>query len=148
LISPPPGAWGGGTGVLRVPAIRDVAFYLGVGSLFAHELDAVPNHEWRGLPLVGALSDDTAMAVFIAAHVPLFAILIALIASENARIRMASRYVIAIFLLVHGFLHLLSSGEPTYEFSSTLSHLLIFSAAAFGALYLVLSMRQATSRVP
>ena len=29
-----------------------MAFYLGLGSLFTHEIDAIPNHEWRGLPLL------------------------------------------------------------------------------------------------
>ncbi len=67
---------GGGNGALpSLRSIREIAFYLGLGSLFTHELDAVPNHEWRGLPLLGTLPDETGMWVFIAAHVPLFAIL-------------------------------------------------------------------------
>jgi hypothetical protein len=122
--------------------MRDLAFYLGLGSLFTHELDAVPNHEWRGLPLIGTLPDETGMLVFIAAHVPLFAVLIALVASKDERIRGLSRLGISAFLVVHGLLHALSTGEPTYEFSSRLSHLLIFGGAALGALYLVLSLKR------
>jgi hypothetical protein len=38
--------------------MRDLAFSLGLGSPFTHELDAVPNHEWRGLPLLETLPDD------------------------------------------------------------------------------------------
>jgi hypothetical protein len=117
---------------------RDIAFYLGMGSLFTHELDAVPNHEWRGLPLLRALPDEPAMAVFIAAHVPLFALLIALVASSNPRIRALARAGIAGFLLVHGLLHWSSMGRASYEFSSTLSSLLIFGGSAFGTLYLAL----------
>ena len=116
---------------------RDIAFYLGLGSLFTHELDAVPNHEWRALPLLGTLSDETGMIVFIAAHVPLFAVVLALIASSNVRTREFSRLCIGAFLLFHGLLHALSIGQATYEFSSTLSNVLIFGAAAFGALYLL-----------
>jgi hypothetical protein len=123
-------------------SIRDIAFYLGLGSLFTHELDAVPNHEWRELPLLGTLSDETAMLVFIAAHVPLFAILVALVASENVRVRETSRLVTGIFLVVHGFLHFLSAGQPTYEFSSGLSRFLIFGGSGFGALYLALSIKR------
>jgi hypothetical protein len=115
-----------------------MAFYLGLGSLFTHEIDAIPNHEWRGLPLLGSMSDDSAMAVFIAAHVPLFAIMIALVGRKEERIRGLSRLAISAFIVVHGLLHALSAGEPTYEFSSGLSRLLIFGGAAFGALYLVL----------
>jgi hypothetical protein len=119
---------------------RDISFYLGLGALFTHELDAVPNHEWRGLPFLGALPDDTAMLVFIAAHVPLFAALIALVASKDERVRVYSRLAISAFLVVHGLLHTLSVGEPTYEFSSRLSQLLIFGGSGFGALYLVLTL--------
>jgi hypothetical protein len=122
--------------------MKDVAFYVGLASLFTHELDAVPNHEWRGMPLLRALPDDTAMAVFIAAHVPLFAVLIALVASAKPHVRALSRLGIGVFLLVHGALHALSMGEPTYEFSSVLSNLLIFGGSAFAALYLVLEGRE------
>ena len=124
-----------------MPAARDIAFYLGMGSLFTHELDAIPNHEWRGMPLLQSLPDESAMVVFIAAHVPLFAVLIALVASSNARIRALSRLGIAVFLLVHGLLHILSMGQATYEFSSTLSNLLIFGGSSFGALYLALEAK-------
>ncbi len=118
--------------------MKDILFYLGLGSLFTHELDAMPNHEWRGLPILQALPDETGMVAFVAAHVPLFAVLIALVASSNPRVRNLSRVGIAVFLLVHGFLHALASGQPSYEFSSTLSNMLIFGASSFGAVYLVL----------
>ncbi len=121
--------------------MKDIAFYLGLGSLFTHELDAIPNHEWRGLPLLRALPDETAMVVFVAAHVPLFAVLIALVASSIPRTRKLSRLVIGAFLLLHGLLHALSIGQPSYEFSSTLSNVLIFGASAFGAVYLALEGR-------
>jgi hypothetical protein len=124
------------------PSLRDVVFYLGLGALFTHELDAVPNHEWRGLPLLGTLSDDTGMLVFIAAHVPLFAVMIGLVASRNERVRNLSRLVISAFLVLHASLHALSAGEPTYEFASRLSRALIFGGAALGALYLALSWKR------
>jgi hypothetical protein len=124
---------------MRIPNVlrwlRDVAFYLGLGSLFTHEIDAIPNHEWRGLPLLKSMSDDTAMSVFIAAHVPLFAIMIALVANKGERIRGLSRLGISAFLVVHGLLHALSEGEPTYEFSSGLSRLLIFGGAVFSTCF-------------
>ena len=124
-----------------MPTARDIAFYLGMGSLFTHELDAVPNHEWRGMTLLQSLSDESAMVVFIAAHVPLFAILIALVASSNARLRALSRLGIGVFLLVHGWLHALSVGQATYEFSSMLSNVLIFGGSSFGAIYLALEAK-------
>lgn len=121
--------------------LKDAAFYLGMGLLFSHELDAVPNHEWRGLPLLGTLPDETAMAVFIAAHVPLFAVLIAVVASPNARLRAYSRIGIAAFLVVHGVLHATKLGTAGYEFDSALSDALIFGGGAMGALTLALEWR-------
>jgi Family of unknown function (DUF6713) len=118
--------------------LKDLIFYLGMAALFTHELDAMPNHEWRGLPILQALPDETAMGLFVAAHVPLFALLIAAVASTTPRIRRLSRLGIAAFLVVHGALHLLSMGQPSYEFSSALSNLLIFGGSACGALYLAL----------
>ena len=113
-------------------------FYLGVGALFTHELDAVANHEWRFLPFLGTLPDEAASQAFVAAHVPLFAGLVALIASVDPRIRAYAQLGLASFLVVHAVLHPLSSGDPAYEFSSWLSHGLIFGGAVCGAAHLVL----------
>lgn len=126
--------------------MRELAFYLGLGALFTHELDAMPNHEWRGLPLLGALPDHVGMTMFVALHVPLFAGVVALVASSDARIRAVSRAGVAIFIVLHGLLHVLSMGEPTYEFSSPMSNALIFGGAALGALYLVLELRRRYGR--
>jgi Family of unknown function (DUF6713) len=126
--------------------MKDIVFYLGTAALFAHELDAIANHEWRGLPILRSLPDDTGMALFVAAHVPLFAILIALVSSANTRTRRNSRLVIGGFLLVHGVLHALSMRQPTYEFTSMLSNLLIFGGSACGALYLALEARHRPAR--
>ena len=123
-------------------SVRDIVFFLGLSSILTHELDAVSNHEWRVLPLLQALPDETAEVVFIAAHVPLFAVLIALVASSDTRTRRFSRLGIGAFLFLHGLAHALSTGHAAYEFSSILSRLLIFGGAAFGALYLILEAKQ------
>jgi len=125
-----------------VRKIRDVAFYLGLGALCTHEIDAIPNHEWRGMPLLGTLRDESGMLVFIAAHVLFFAVLIALVASKDERVRRLSRLAISAFIVVHALLHVLSAGAPTYEFSSRLSRLLIFGGAGLGGLYLALSLKR------
>lgn len=121
--------------------MKNVVLYLGLGSLFAHELDAMPNHEWRVLPLVRILPDDMGMVVFVAAHVPLFALLIAMVASSNDRTRALSGIGISAFLVIHALLHALFMSHPNYEFSSILSNALIFGGAAFGAVYLILTSR-------
>ena len=117
--------------------MKTVAFYTGLALLLTHELDAIRNHEWRVLPLVRALPDALGQQAFIAAHIPLFAILIALIASLNTVVRERARIGLCAFLVVHAGLHFLFSGHAEYEFSSWLSALLIYGAAACGLAYFV-----------
>ena len=118
--------------------IKNIIFYIGMSTLFTHELDALINHEWRLLPLIGWLSDEYGEMIFIFIHIPLFAILIALVASSNDKIRTRSRVGISVFLVIHGLLHVLFMGNVSYEFASTLSNVLIFGGAIFGAVFLLL----------
>lgn len=122
--------------------MKNVFFHLSVGSLFTHELDAMTNHEWRVLPLVRMLPEDIAMPFFVWAHVPLFAVVIWLLSSTNARTRQISRYAIAGFLLLHALLHVLHFNHPAYEFESLLSNSLIFGGALFASIYLALEFYQ------
>lgn len=127
--------------------MKAIAFYLGLGMLFAHELDAVPNREWRLLPVLSSLSDETAMAIFIFSHVPVVAILLAFVSSQNLTIRNRSRLALCIFLAAHAALHIAFSGHTEYEFSSRLSSVLIFGGAIFGAIYCGLEARDRYSRI-
>lgn len=120
-------------------------FYLGVGLLFTHELDAMANYEWRVLPLTSWLPDQIGQVVFVLIHIPLFAVLVALISSENKVVRARSRFWICVFLVVHGVLHMAFMGHEHYEFSSLLSNVLIFGGAFCGALYLTMLKIQAKS---
>ena len=126
--------------------MRDFAFYLGLGALFTHELDAVSNREWRVLPIMQSLSDELGMTVFVAMHVPMFAVIIALVASTKEKTRTVSRAAVAIFLVFHGALHFLFRTHPNYEFSSTMSEMLIYGGAALGAIYLGLEGRRGYSQ--
>lgn len=128
--------------------MRDLAFYLGLGALMTHELDAVGNHEWRVLPLVRALPDDAGLAVFVALHVPVFALLVAGVASTKPGIRSGTRIGVALFLVIHALLHLLFSGHPAYEFHSVLSETLIFGGAVCGAVYIAIEARGRRAAVP
>jgi hypothetical protein len=107
-------------------------FYLGLGLLFTHEMDAMSNHEWRVMPLLNALPDPTGKLVFLVAHVPLFAIVIAFVASAKPRTRRFAESVTCGFMLFHAALHYVFAGHPAYEFSSLTSELLIVGAAMCG----------------
>ena len=122
--------------------MRQVIFYLGLGTSFTHELDAITSHEWRLIPILRSLPEDLGMTAFVVAHVPLFAGIIALIASQNEQTRSLSRLLVSVFLLLHAVLHLWFSSDPNYGFVSTLSNWLIFGGALFGAIYLALAYQR------
>jgi hypothetical protein len=118
--------------------MKNTFFYLGMGTMFTHELDAIPNHEWRVLPLISWLPDEYGMIVFLIIHIPLFATLIALAANANDKIRVPGKLGISIFLVIHGILHASFMGHASYEFASALSNIIIFSGALLGIVYLIL----------
>ncbi len=122
--------------------MKNIVFYLGIGTLFTHELDAMPNHEWRVLPLTSWLPDEIGMIIFVLIHIPLFAVLIALVSNTNDKIRIRSRLGISIFLILHSVLHALFMNHADYEFSSMLSNVLIFGGGLLGLLYLLLEYRE------
>ena len=117
---------------------RNLAFYLGLALLLTHEMDSMLNHEWRVIPLVRSLSDDTGQLVFLVAHVPLFVVVIAFIASLNLRTRRLARHIASGFFILHAGLHYLFSGHADYEFGSALSSVLIYWAALCGFVYFML----------
>ncbi len=123
-------------------------FYLGLGALFSHELDAMTHHEWRLLPGLRQLPDEAGSLAFVVAHVPLFAGLVALVGSLNRRVRGYAQLGLATFLVVHGLLHTLLAGDPAHEFSSPLSWGLILGGAACGLVCLALWGRLAGFRSP
>lgn len=121
--------------------MKNLIFYLGVGALSTHELDAMTNHEWRVLPLVRQLPEPLAADLFVWVHIPLFAAIFALLASQDEKIRNITRYSISAFLVIHSFLHYFHETHPAYEFQTFLSSFLIYGGAMFGALFLALEFK-------
>ena len=126
--------------------MRNALFYLGLATLFTHELDAVANHEWRVMPILRSLPEEIGLTTFVLLHIPIFAVLIALVSSSNGRVRRLSRIAVSVFLLAHAGLHTLFAAEVDYEFSSLVSSILIFGGAVFGGLYLVASYKDIYQR--
>lgn len=122
--------------------MKNWVFFLGIGMIFTHELDAMLNNEWRVLPLTSWLSDENGKLVFLISHIPLFAMVVALISSESEIIRDRSRFYISVFLAVHGLLHAAFMISPYYEFETLISNFLIFGGATCGAFYLLLDRKQ------
>jgi hypothetical protein len=115
--------------------MKNIIFYLGLALLFTHELDSLPNHEWRVIPILSSLHDATAKVVFLLAHIPIFAVVVAFIASLDQKVRSRARSIFCGFLVVHTLLHYLFSGNSSYEFSSLISLGLIYAAGLCGVLY-------------
>lgn len=118
--------------------MEEFIFYFGVGLFFTHELDAMLNHEWRVLPLTSWLKEDVGRTVFVLMHVPLFAVLVALIASIDETIRNQTMFWLSAFFVLHGVLHAVFKIHRKYEFGSLQSNFLIFGAVICGLLYVIL----------
>lgn len=125
--------------------MRNRLFYLGVGFLFTHELDAMSNSEWLVLPLVNWLPPKLAELTFVLVHIPLFAILVALISSPNDNVRTKTKVGLSVFLIIHGILHAAFMGHDNYEFNSWLSNVLIFGGSLCGLSYLLLNHGKAST---
>ena len=121
-------------------------FYLGLGALLTHEMDAMTHTEWRVLPVTRWLAEDLGRDIFVLAHVPLYALVIGLIASLHPGTRDRARFWVSVFLVVHAGLHALFSGDPAYTFAGALSNALIYGAAVLGGLYLLLNRLDARPR--
>lgn len=121
----------------RSRSVEPFLFYLGLGFLFTHEMDAMSNHEWRVLPLLNALPDRVGELTFLMAHVPLYAVVIVFVASIKSEARLLARKVACGFMIIHGLLHIVFTGHSAYEFSSLTSELLIFGAALCGLSFFI-----------
>ena len=119
--------------------MKNTLFYLGVSLFFTHEIDAMPNYEWRVLPLTSFLNDEMGELVFVLLHIPVFALVIGFIASLNHTVRNRARALTSAFLILHALLHWSFSGHSNYEFSGTLSNSLIYGAALCGAAYFAIN---------
>jgi hypothetical protein len=100
------------------------------------------NSEWRVLPVLRGLPDELGMMVFVLVHVPLFALVVALVAGNIERTLCISRLGLAGFLVAHAAAHFLFSDDPRYEFNSVISNGLIYGSAVFGTAYLLLSRQE------
>jgi hypothetical protein len=114
-------------------------YFLLLGFLAAHELDAVACHEWRLLYGLRSLPEAAGKSSFIALHVPLFAGLTWTAASTHPTAS-AARLGVALFALVHAGLHHRLRRSAAYAFHSPLSLTLIVGAALCGGVYVFMAL--------
>jgi len=118
--------------------MKNLIFNLGFATILTHELDAMTQSEWRLLFILRSLPEETASVAFVVLHVPLIAVLLWLTNNQSEVIKNWSRIALSAFLIIHSGLHKLLENSPNYTFNSTLSLGLIYGAALFGLLYLIL----------
>lgn len=118
-------------------------YYLGLASLFTHELDAVTHAEWRLLFILQSMPSESAAPLFVALHIPLFFLILWLSHHQREAVRRSSRLVVAGFLVLHAVLHFTSS-NPEYDFHGALSRALIGLAGACGVAYLFTQRRRSS----
>ncbi len=116
--------------------MQTIALWITITLLLSHELDAVARREWRLLPLLSHLPENTARQLFIWAHVPL--ILLLLWIAQSGADTMAAK-LFSGFAILHVALHRLYRNHPANDFDNPTSRLLIWLPALTGASHLALS---------
>lgn len=117
--------------------MRNTLFVLCFSSFIGHELDAISQAEWRLLFGFRDLQPTLAEPLFVALHVPLFAVLITLAWSSAAQTRECTRLLLAGFAVIHAGLHHALRHHPLYTFDSPLSQTLIFACGLLGLAYVL-----------
>jgi hypothetical protein len=107
-------------------------FLLALSLLLVHELDAVRCREWRIFPLTAFLDDTIGMRVFILAHIPLFAIILFYTSRSLWAGGDGFSLGMALFCVVHAFVHWAYERHPKCEFRNPLSRAIIWSCAGAG----------------
>jgi hypothetical protein len=107
-------------------------FLVNIAWIFAHELDAIQQHEWRFFPFLRPFSDVTAYRIFVALHIPLLAWIIWASPYRDFQIGFD------LFLIVHAGLHWALRNHPLIEFRNAFSRLLIFGVVPLAVLHLAL----------
>lgn len=118
-------------------SVGTLVFYLGLGFLFTHELDAMTHQEWKLLYVLRSLPSEQARDWFVWLHVPLFGFLIWITHHPKLRVRTLCRALVAVFFVIHALLHYRLSDHPLYTFSGMTSNALIYGGALCGLVFLL-----------
>ena len=120
----------------------DRLFFTGFAFLACHELDAVMQAEWRLLPGLSLLDDDSGYFWFVLLHVPLFAGLMWATGSTVLRRRHRAQLTLDAFMVIHLGLHVVLRSHPDNTFHSALSELCIWGAGVTGLVHGLLLVRR------
>lgn len=128
--------------------MKNLLFHLGFATLLTHELDAMTQSEWRILPILRGLPEQTASFTFVILHIPLIATLLWLTNNRSLYLQYWSRIAVAASLIVHIGFHKLLEHHPDYSFNSLLSLALIYGGGLIGFIYLILTFTSPLQNSP
>ncbi|CCN71093.1 DUF6713 family protein [Vibrio nigripulchritudo] len=117
--------------------MKNVLFFLGFAFFVIHEIDAMMHHEWLVIPLTVWIPQDYAMTLFVAAHIPLFLVMMVMLPTEFLSKIEKLQTAMATFIVIHGILHSAFMTHEQYEFDSFLSNLWIFGGTLASAIFLI-----------
>lgn len=126
--------------------MRLLIFYLGLGFLLTHELDAMVHAEWRLLYILRDMPEHQAQRYFLWLHVPLIASIVWLTHLSRDFLQGLFRYMFSIFLVIHAILHWRLSLSQGYPFTGLDSQFLIYGAGFFGALGMILPTKRSVAK--
>lgn len=121
-------------GVLRV-ALAGVVFVVELALLFVHEMDAVRRQEWKMFIVLKDMTDEKAYRVFLLLHIPLYAIILALLFSGAARVGF---YVTDIFLIAHMLVHWGFRRHRANNLNGALSKVILYGAGLLAVFHLIM----------
>jgi len=98
-------------------------------------MDAIRRREWLMFAGLKSMADEVAYRVFMLAHIPLYAVVVALLLSSHVR---TLSYVIDVFLVAHLVVHLGFRRHPANAFNNAVSFGLILAGGLAGAVHLTL----------
>ena len=107
-------------------------------ALFAvHEMDAMTHAEWRLLPVLSGMDDESARDWFVLLHIPLFIAAFWMVFLAPWK-RLAGQ-VLSGLTIVHAIVHFLLSDHQLYTFLPPIETITVYGAALSSAVYLLLS---------
>ena len=112
-------------------------FYLGLSLILVHEMDAIRCKEWRIIPGLSLLKDETGKRIFILAHIPLYFMLF--LGLSNPETREGLIFGLNIFFIIHLGLHLLFLKHKKNEFNDWISWVIIVWVGLMGGLGLLIN---------
>ena len=107
--------------------------------LAVHEMDAMTHAEWRLLPGLSALPDETGRDAFIWLHIPLYIGLIWAIFFSSWQQLVGRTFSVA--MIAHAVAHFVLSGHAHYTFVPPIETVTVYGAALAGLIYLALSFK-------